>query len=905
MSLLYLLETIFIGPLKLVFEIIYSLAFRFLDNHSLSIVALSLAMNILVLPLYRRADAMQEQARDVENKLARVVAHIKKTFTGDERMMVLQTYYRQNNYKPTDALRGSVSLLLEVPFFMAAYQFLSSMTILSGQSLGPITDLASPDGLIQIAGLQINVLPVLMTAINVISSAIYLKGFPLKTKIQLYGMAAFFLVFLYDSPSGLVFYWTLNNLFSLGKTLFYKIKNPQRVLQGVLTVCTFGLWKHIKRLARTLEEKFGQKENLKQDKKLFLLSCVVLAVLTGFMIPSSVIGSSPLDFVDVHSFHHPINYVISAGAYSCGFFLVWLPVFYWLANDKGKSILARLAAVGAVAAMVNFMFFGWDLGMISSNLQYSKGFFYSTTEKLINLGVFGIVLLGGWLLATKKKNIMAGILAVAVMGTVAMTGWNSYQIIDRVSDVELTDSEEAPSFRISKTGKNVVVIMLDRAAGYFMPYYLEEKPELKDRLSGFTYYSNVLAYGGHTNFGAPPLVGGYDYVPTEMNKRDEESLESKNDEALKVLPELFRQNGYEVTVCDPPYAGYDWVPDLSIFDYSKNDEYGQIKSYITKGYFKTDAQRQSEISNNYRNFFCFGLMRCLPVATQRWMYESGRYHQEYTVNPEYAFFNQTATSLYQATGMNGSFMDSYSALENLIGEKGMTQITADDVDTYLFMANEAAHSPVLLQMPEYTPSQFVDNSEFAGREIKDVNGNVLKFTSNTQMGQYHTGMAMILKLADWLDYLKANGAYDNTKIIFVADHGYNLGQLENMIMDMGNGETEDCSFYYPLLMVKDFGATGQTQISDEFMTNADVPTIATKDVIENPVNPFTGNPINSDEKFAHDQFVLISRQWSSDVNNGNTFIADKWAAVHTDMRDPANWSFYTDSVVLKDNAFPQ
>ena len=33
--------------------------------------------------------------------------------------------------------------------------------------------------------------------------------------MQLYTMALFFLVFLYTSPAGLVFYWTLNNLFSL------------------------------------------------------------------------------------------------------------------------------------------------------------------------------------------------------------------------------------------------------------------------------------------------------------------------------------------------------------------------------------------------------------------------------------------------------------------------------------------------------------------------------------------------------------------------------------------------------------------------------------------------------------------------------------------------------------------
>jgi arylsulfatase A-like enzyme len=172
------------------------------------------------------------------------------------------------------------------------------------------------------------------------------------------------------------------------------------------------------------------------------------------------------------------------------------------------------------------------------------------------------------------------------------------------------------------------------------------------------------------------------------------------------------------------------------------------------------------------------------------------------------------------------------------------------------------------------------------------------------MGEYHVAMATMLRLADWFDYMRENGVYDNTKIILVADHGYNLGQLPNMIMDMGNGETEDCTFYYPLLMVKDYGATG-FEISEEFMTNADVPTLATDGAIENPVNPFTGKPINNAEKYAHDQLVIVSRQWSSDVNNGDTYIADKWASVHTDIRNPENWSFYTGSTVLKEHVLPQ
>jgi membrane protein insertase Oxa1/YidC/SpoIIIJ len=173
----------------------YAMAYRIIENEGLAIIVLSILMNILVLPLYKRADKMQEETRNIEEKLKMGVAHIKKSFSGDERMMILQTYYRQNNYKPTDVLNGSISLLLEIPFFIAAYQFLSHLTLLNQVSFGPISDLGAPDGILIFGGVTINVLPILMTVINIISSAIYAKGTPLKTKVQLYGTALIFLIF--------------------------------------------------------------------------------------------------------------------------------------------------------------------------------------------------------------------------------------------------------------------------------------------------------------------------------------------------------------------------------------------------------------------------------------------------------------------------------------------------------------------------------------------------------------------------------------------------------------------------------------------------------------------------------------------------------------------------------------
>ena len=162
--------------------------------------------------------------------------HIRKVFKGDERFMMLQTYYRQNHYKPYYALSGSVSLLLEIPFFIAAFRFLSELDLFIGASFGPIADLSQPDRLLPVAGHHINLLPILMTLINIVSGVIYTRGMPLKSKIQLYGMALIFLVLLYSSPSGLVFYWTLNNLFSLVKNIFYRIKDPKLVLSVMSAV---------------------------------------------------------------------------------------------------------------------------------------------------------------------------------------------------------------------------------------------------------------------------------------------------------------------------------------------------------------------------------------------------------------------------------------------------------------------------------------------------------------------------------------------------------------------------------------------------------------------------------------------------------------------------------------------
>ncbi len=915
MSILTALYNLIIGPLELFFEVIFSLAHSMTGNPGLSIILLSLVMNFLVLPLYRQADAMQAREREIEAKLNPWVTHIKKTFKGDERFMMLQTYYRQNHYKPTYALRGSMSLLLEIPFFMAAYNLLSGLQLLKGVSFGPIRDLGAPDSMLVIAGITIHVLPILMTAINMISAMIYSKGFPLKSKIQMYGMALIFLVFLYQSPAGLVFYWTLNNVFSLAKNIFARLKNPKLavcILSSVVSVVLLPIvlfvspmptrdgqtaaivllaalqlpivFYFVKKLIKTREVQ----EITKRDNMIYYAGSIFITLLTGVLIPSTVIKTSPAEFINVVTLNNPLLYVLNAFLLAAGTFILWFGIFYMLASPAGKRKMGFVMWAFSGTAVVNYLFFGKKYGNLSPQLQFDVFPAFPVMPQIINALVVAAVIAVFYIVWKKKSELVNVVYLAAGLATVGMSVANMTGIQKVVtatmSGIQSTHQQQA-TIPLNKNGKNVVVIMMDRAISSYIPYMFQEKPELKEQFAGFTYYPNTISYGAFTNIGSPALYGGYEYTPVEINKRDEESLASKQNEALKVMPVLFNQQGYEVTVCDPTYAGYGWIPDLSIYD-----EYPEIRKFITMGKFNItdeDANILREHSMN-RNFFCYSIFKTAPVVLQPVLYGQGLYNEAdalYTMGTESEGLWQIQNSLSTAVGMHHTFMKSYAVLKNL---PNITEISDKQQNTFMMISNDATHEPMLLQTPGYVPAPVVDNTAYdaAHTDRFILDGREMHMDTTRQMTHYHANMGSMIQLGKWLDHLRASGVYDNTRIIIVSDHGRNLRQFDDMIF--GDEAHQDVMFYNPLLLVKDFGSTEFTT-DNTFMTNADVPTLATGGLIENPVNPFTGKPINWDPKLESEQHILYSDKWDTAVNNGNTYLPGKWLSVWGNIFDLNNW----------------
>lgn len=209
--------TLFIAPLEFGMNKALLWGYDITGNWGGAIIVMSLIVNTVILPIYLKAEHWQEEERSIRKSFENDKAMIKRTFKGQERFAMITTMHRLAGYSPLLTLRSSIGFFLQIPFFFAAYHLLSHFEPFHGISFLGLSDLSKPDELFNIFGLPINLMPILMTIINIGSALIYTKNLSKRDKFQLYGMAAIFLVLLYNAASGLVLYWTFNNIYSLGK----------------------------------------------------------------------------------------------------------------------------------------------------------------------------------------------------------------------------------------------------------------------------------------------------------------------------------------------------------------------------------------------------------------------------------------------------------------------------------------------------------------------------------------------------------------------------------------------------------------------------------------------------------------------------------------------------------------
>ena len=790
------LYQIIINPIYILIEVLYNFFLKTCSfNQNFSIIALSIVLNFIWLPLYLNADKLKFEHDEIQKKLKKKIDSIKKNFKGEERHMLLSTYYKQNNYHPIFALRSTLSLALQAVFFIGAYLFFIKNVP------------SSPDGLLKISELKINILPILMTFINLLAGLIYAKKHNQKT-LQIWVLAFLFLILLYNAPQTLVLYWIFNNLFSLVKNIILNCDFKESFIKKPAVLDKFiGFIKKLN----------TDKTNL---KSCYFLLCVCLWLLVGFLIPWNLIASAPVKFFYIYPYYTPFPILFQNLVQVFGIFVFWTWVIWVFSQEKYKSVITSILAFLFFGFLINYTTIEYPYGEVTNALEFTHYIGSKTLPLycyLISILTFVILVY----LLLKNRKIINKILIIFIISTFIMGVYDAREIISIEKKIPEQKREFEPVYNFSKTQKNVLIIFIDKAIGNLLPVIFNEKPSLKKDFDGFTYYPNIVSYAVFTRLAYPAMIGGWEYTPLNLDKNRQKPMLEKYNESLLMLPTLFKNNGFETTVTDAPWGNYEYITPKELF-LDKGINYDNIAGNYSELY-KEKYNFSKDLSSLYalkRNILYFAFMKVAPVSLRDFIIDENNYLN--LKKEEIKFTND--------------LLAHYSLMYYL---PNITTFNAKK-PTFTIINSELTHNAdCFLTYPNYELT------------FKPKKGSPIKADRYSQI-HYHSNASGIRLIASYLKFLKEQGIYDNTRIIIVSDHG--CKRFQNPYID--EKIRDNVVRFNPLLLVKDFNQKGEIKTDNTFMTNANTPYIATKDVIKNPVNPFTGNKIEIPKDSIH---YLVTR----------------------------------------------
>ncbi len=290
-------------------------------------------------------------------------------------------------------------------------------------------------------------------------------------------------------------------------------------------------------------------------------------------------------------------------------------------------------------------------------------------------------------------------------------------------------------FEMSKD-QNFVILVLDTADSREFTSLLEEHPEYRDIFGDFTYFENTTGTYTSTLNAIPFILSGEWY-------ENEGSFQEYLDRVYREAPlwSELKSRGYQIDL---------YEDDIRAQDGSIVDNFDNV--YFTKvrpsSYLELAKQELKLVGFRYA-----------PYDLKR-----------YCVIKE-VYFNELRVSYPEGSDSRAFTSDNTAFKEDLAAQGVVMDETGNH---FKFIHLNGAHAPFVYD--------------------KDVN------VIGVEQGSYRQSMEASITLAsNYIQALKDSGAYDNTALIVMADHGYNgIGEKEEdflrqaaLLLIKGRGEHHD------------------------------------------------------------------------------------------------------------------
>ncbi|HYJ34309.1 MAG TPA: membrane protein insertase YidC [Candidatus Binatia bacterium] len=194
-----------------------------IPNYGIAIILVALAAKLVFYPLTQSS----LRTMKVMHRLQPEVNALREKHANDPAKMntAMMNLYREHKVNP---MGGCLPMLLQLPVFLALYQvLLHAIELRSAGFAWWIKDLSAPDVVGTLGGFPIHVLPLIMTG----STFLLQSQTPVDPRQQfmMYLMPVMMLYIMYNLPSGVIIYWTVNNLVSALQQYLVNVAEDRRM----------------------------------------------------------------------------------------------------------------------------------------------------------------------------------------------------------------------------------------------------------------------------------------------------------------------------------------------------------------------------------------------------------------------------------------------------------------------------------------------------------------------------------------------------------------------------------------------------------------------------------------------------------------------------------------------------
>ena len=200
-----------------------NLLYKVIPNYGVAIIVLAAGTKLLFSPLTQSS----LRSMKIMHHLQPQIKEMQEKYKNDPMKLnqAMMALYKENKVNP---MSGCLPMLLQVPVFIGLYNILLySIELRASGFVGYIRDLSAPDVLMTVGGFPVHLMPMIMTA----STYVLQSQTPVAPaqKGMMYVMPLFMLFFMYSFPSGVVLYWTVNNLLSALQQYMVNLAEDRRL----------------------------------------------------------------------------------------------------------------------------------------------------------------------------------------------------------------------------------------------------------------------------------------------------------------------------------------------------------------------------------------------------------------------------------------------------------------------------------------------------------------------------------------------------------------------------------------------------------------------------------------------------------------------------------------------------